>query len=106
MITIIKIPSQNKDILLPEEVTLCNNLFEDIVNKMGPYFCCIVGRVANRIKDGKFSREEGYPGNVDATVTYTLCGNDILSIDVQAKSNKSTPINWSIILTARSHLFV
>jgi aldose 1-epimerase len=37
--------------------------------------------------------EEGYPGNLDATVTYTLTDANELHIDYTAKTDKATPIN-------------
>jgi aldose 1-epimerase len=37
--------------------------------------------------------EEGYPGNLDVSVTYTLTGDDALHIDYEAKTDKATPIN-------------
>ncbi len=42
-----------------------------------------------RSKDG----EEGYPGNLDVTMTYTLTDNDELRIDYAATSDKPTVIN-------------
>lgn len=46
----------------------------------------------------KFTRrspdgEEGYPGNVDVTVTYTLTNNNELKIEFTATSDKATPVN-------------
>jgi aldose 1-epimerase len=40
-------------------------------------------------KDG----EEGYPGNVTATVVYSLSSNNELKIDYKATTDKPTPIN-------------
>lgn len=37
--------------------------------------------------------EEGYPGNLDVTVTYTLLSSNALSIHYEAKTDRSTPIN-------------
>ena len=40
-------------------------------------------------KDG----EEGYPGNMDVTVTYALTDENELRIEYRAKTDKATPIN-------------
>jgi aldose 1-epimerase len=37
--------------------------------------------------------EEGYPGNLDLTVTYTLTDDDELRIDYEAVTDQATPVN-------------
>lgn len=37
--------------------------------------------------------DEGYPGNLDVTVTYTLVGAGELQIDYLARSDRATPVN-------------
>jgi aldose 1-epimerase len=37
--------------------------------------------------------EEGYPGRLDAMVTYTLTSADELRIDYEARSDRATPVN-------------
>ncbi len=39
--------------------------------------------------------EEGYPGNLDITVTYSISADNTLQIDYKATTDKSTPINLS-----------
>ena len=49
-----------------------------------------VGVVFHRVSpDG----EEGYPGNLDVTVTYTLKDDDELVIDYRATTDEDTPVN-------------
>lgn len=37
--------------------------------------------------------EEGYPGNLDVTVTYTLTNHNELKVDFTAKTDRATPVN-------------
>jgi aldose 1-epimerase len=37
--------------------------------------------------------EEGYPGNLDVTVTYTLSNDNALLIEYSAKTDRATPVN-------------
>jgi aldose 1-epimerase len=120
--------------------------FDDLKSYLSghPYFGCLVGRVANRIANGKFTLdgktytlatnnaphtlhggkegfdkkvwkvqdkgtapgkgwirlnylskdgEEGYPGNLTSTVTYTWTDGNELRIDYQATTDKPTPVN-------------
>ncbi|KAK1316695.1 hypothetical protein QJS10_CPA05g01437 [Acorus calamus] len=126
------------------DVVLGFDSMEPYLNGMAPYFGCIVGRVANRIKDGKFTLngvqynlpinkspnslhgghkgfdkviwdvvehktgenpsitfkyfcrdgEEGYPGDISVTATYTLTSTTTMRLDMEAiPENKATPIN-------------
>ncbi|KAJ7975243.1 Aldose 1-epimerase [Quillaja saponaria] len=126
------------------DVVLGFDSVEPYLKRLAPFFGCIVGRVANRIKDGKFTLdgveyalpinkppnslhgghngfdkvvwevaehkkgenasitfkyhsrdgEEGYPGNVSVTATYTLISSTAMRLDMEAvPENKATPIN-------------
>jgi aldose 1-epimerase len=46
-------------------------------------------RLSYLSKDG----EEGYPGNLACTVTYTLTNNDELKVGYEAQTDKPTPVN-------------
>lgn len=105
-----------------------------------PYFNALIGRVANRIPEGRFTLdgttyrlsanegrnhlhgglegfdrklwtvleaeggrivmryvspdgEEGYPGTLTVTVTYTLDESNALSLDYEATADRATPVN-------------
>ncbi|KAK8961070.1 hypothetical protein KSP40_PGU004569 [Platanthera guangdongensis] len=126
------------------DVVLGFDSLDTYVNDNAPYFGCIVGRVANRIKDGKFTLngteyflaisngpyslhggnkgfnkvlwefvghedgqnpaiifkyiskdgEEGYPGDLTVTATYSLPSSNSLRLVMEATPNdKSTPVN-------------
>ncbi|XP_034673299.1 aldose 1-epimerase isoform X1 [Vitis riparia] len=141
--TITSLSVPDKDGNLADVVLGCDSL-EPYLKGDVPYFGCIVGRVANRIKDGKFTLngieyqlpinkppnslhgghkgfskkvwevaerkegkspsitfkyhshegEEGYPGDVSVTATYTLTSSTTMRLDMEAvPENKPTPIN-------------
>jgi aldose 1-epimerase len=46
-------------------------------------------RLSYRSRDG----EEGYPGTVDVTVTYTITGDNCLAIHTEAVTDRPTPFN-------------
>lgn len=46
-------------------------------------------RLTHRSPDG----DQGYPGNLDASVTFTLTDQNALRIDYQATSDRATPVN-------------
>ncbi|CAK8534264.1 unnamed protein product [Lathyrus sativus] len=126
------------------DVVLGLDAVESYQKGLAPYFGCIVGRVANRIKDGKFKLdgveyslplnrppnslhggnvgfdkkvwevleykkgetpsitfkyeshdgEEGYPGDITVTATYTLTSSTTLRLDMEGvPKNKPTIIN-------------
>nr|GEU30434.1 aldose 1-epimerase [Tanacetum cinerariifolium] len=127
-----------------DDVVLGFDTLDPYLNGEAPYFGCIVGRVANRIKDGKFTLngtdytlpinngpnslhggikgfdkvvweviehkkgdnpsitfkyrahdgEEGYPGDLTVTATYTLTSETTLRLDMEAvPENKPTPVS-------------
>ncbi|KAJ3684562.1 hypothetical protein LUZ61_013726 [Rhynchospora tenuis] len=126
------------------DVVLGFDTIDPYMRGEAPYFGCIVGRVANRIKDGKFTLdgvqyslpinngpnslhggikgydkvlwgvtehskgeipsitfkyhskdgEEGYPGDVTITATYSLPSPNTLKLEMEAvPENKPTPIS-------------
>ncbi|XP_057972087.1 uncharacterized protein LOC131160428 isoform X2 [Malania oleifera] len=140
-ITSLFVPDKNGNL---GDIVLGFDSFEPYHKGASPYFGCIVGRVANRIKEGKFNLngvgyslainnppnslhgghkgfdkvvwevaehksgehpsitlkynshdgEEGYPGDVIVTATYTLTSSLTMRLDMEAvPSNKPTPIN-------------
>ncbi|EXB80299.1 Aldose 1-epimerase [Morus notabilis] len=138
-ITSLSIPDKDGKLA---DVVLGFDTLEPYLNGSAPYFGCIVGRVANRIKDGKFTlngveyflplnkppnslhggnkgfdkqiwdvveykqdekitfkyhshdSEEGYPGDVTITATYTLTSSTTMRLDMEAvPENKPTPIS-------------
>ncbi|KAE9586086.1 hypothetical protein Lal_00010054 [Lupinus albus] len=141
--TITSLSVPDKDGVLSDVVLGLDSL-DSYQKGLSPYFGCIVGRVANRIKDGKFrldgvqyslplnnppnslhgghvgydkkvwevveyakgetpsitlkyhshDGEEGYPGDVTVTATYTLTSSTTLRLDMEGvPKDKPTIIN-------------
>ncbi|XP_002964269.2 aldose 1-epimerase [Selaginella moellendorffii] len=134
-------PRTGKDV----DIVLGLDSLEPYMDGTSPYFGAIVGRVANRIKDARFTlngttyflmgndhnntlhggfigynnilwrsrvaskdpsspsvefllysynTEQGFPGDIDVTVTYTLSGENELRVELIASTrNKMTPVN-------------
>src|SRR5262249_62196300 len=57
---------------------------ETPVGKAGPSV-----RLTYHSPDG----EEGFPGNLDTSVTYTLTDRDEVRVDFRATTDKATPVN-------------
>ncbi|KAI3724284.1 hypothetical protein L2E82_36056 [Cichorium intybus] len=127
-----------------DDIVLGFDTLDPYLNGKAPYFGCIVGRVANRIKEGKFTLngteyslpinngpnslhgglkgfdkvvwevvehkqdnnpsitfkyhsrdgEEGYPGDLTVTATYTLTSKTTLTLNMEAiPENKPTPVS-------------
>ncbi|CAI0409323.1 unnamed protein product [Linum tenue] len=140
-ITSLEVPDKNGNLA---DVVLGFDSIEPYQKGLAPYFGCIVGRVANRIKDGKFSLEgveytlplnrppnslhggnkgfdkmvwevaqqtqgqtpsitfkyhsrdgeEGYPGDLAVTATYSLISNTTLKLEMEAvPDKKATPVS-------------
>ncbi|KAL9263990.1 Galactose mutarotase-like protein [Drosera capensis] len=140
-ITSLSVPDKDGNL---GDVVLGFDSVEPYLEGKAPYFGCIVGRVANRIKDGKFTidgveyslpinqppnclhgghkgfdkqvwdvsehkkgenpsitfkylsrdGEEGYPGDLSVSATYTLTSSTTLKLDMEAvPENKATPVN-------------
>ncbi|KAK6921282.1 Aldose 1-/Glucose-6-phosphate 1-epimerase [Dillenia turbinata] len=105
-ITSLSIPDKHGKLA---DVVLGFDSLEPYLKGAAPYFGCIVGRVANRIKEGKFSLNgvdyslpinkppnslHGYPGDLSITATYTLTSSTTLKLDMEAvPGNKATPVS-------------
>ncbi|XP_028795936.1 aldose 1-epimerase-like [Neltuma alba] len=140
-ITSLSVPGKDGTL---SDVVLGFDSVDPYLKGLAPYFGCIVGRVANRIKDGKFTLdgvqyslpvnkppnslhggnmgfdkkvwevieyrkgetpsitfkyhshdgEEGYPGDLTVTATYTLTSKTTLRLDMEGvPKDKPTPVN-------------
>ena len=53
----------------------------------------VVGSNAIELRYLAKDMEEGYPGNLDMKITYTLTDDNVLRVDYHATTDKATPIN-------------
>lgn len=134
--TMVFLSTKDKDGNMDDIITGFDNM--DDYYERSRFFGCVVGRVGNRIANGKFTvdeveynlcvnngpnslhggavgfdkklweaecgensvtfrllsedGDEGYPGALNVSVTYTLNGNELL-LDYRAVTTKATPIN-------------
>ena len=51
-LTSVQVPDRNGNV---EEITVCYSTLDDLEGKLGPYYGCIAGRYANRIRKGQFA---------------------------------------------------
>lgn len=54
---------------------------------------CKDGAPALRLSYRSADGEEGYPGAVDVTVTYTVTDDDVLLVETEAAADRATPVN-------------
>jgi aldose 1-epimerase len=85
-----------------KEYTLANNSGPNHIHGGRKNFAKVIwqaepvaGKNAVRLTYRSVDGEEGYPGNLDATVVYTLTDDNTLRIDYSATSDKPTPVNLS-----------
>ena len=67
--------------------------FDKVMWHAEPFDSSASGRVGVQFTYVSVDGEEGYPGTVKASVTYTLSDADELTIDYLATTDKATPIN-------------
>ena len=65
--------------------------FDKAVWRAGPF--AAAGEEGLRLRHRSPDGDEGYPGTLDITVTYTLSGDNALRIDYEAVTDRATPVN-------------
>jgi aldose 1-epimerase len=68
-----------------------NRGFDKVIWRAEPFTAD--GAPALRLQYRSVNGEEGYPGNLDVTVTYTLGSDNALRIDYAARTDRPTPVN-------------
>jgi aldose 1-epimerase len=69
--------------------------FDKVMWHAEPFDSSANGRVGVVFTYASVDGEEGYPGTLSTTVTYTLTDDDDLVIDYRATTDKATPVNLS-----------
>jgi len=91
IITSIVTPDKNGEM---GDVVLGFDSVKDYIPNLS-YIGAAIGRYANRIAGARFilAGEEGYPGTLTTTITYTVAADNSLRLDYSATTDEEPPVN-------------